>query len=84
MELASSCEVGHHPMDSTKTIFTKARSSRGISAKACMAKTLTWELDSAKGVLAHDASISEVSLPQVMWGAQENHQINENHKKRLE
>ena len=49
-----------------------------------MAKTMTWELDSAKGVLVHDASISAVSLPQVIWEAQENHQINENYKKRLE
>ena len=77
MELASSCKVGHHPMDSTRTSFTKAKSSRGISAKACTAKTMTWELDSAKGVLAHDASISEVSLPQVMWETQDNHQVNE-------
>ena len=45
---------------------------------------MMWKLDSAKGVLAHDASIREVSLPQVIWETQENHQINENHKKRLE
>ena len=82
-------------MDSTSQSFTKAKiseersvakagSSRGISARACAAKTMTWELDSAKGVLVHDASISNISLPQVMWEAQDNHQINENHKKMLE
>jgi hypothetical protein len=42
---------------------------------------MTWELNSAKGVLAHDASIGEVSLPQVMWETQDNHQVNENIKK---
>jgi hypothetical protein len=46
-----------------------------------VAKTMTWELNSAKGVLAHDASIGEVSLPQVMWETQDNHQVNENIKK---
>ena len=71
-------------MDSTRPSFTTVRSSRGISARACTAKTMTWELDLAKGVLAHDASIGEVSLPQVMWETQRNHQINENHRKRLE
>ena len=71
-------------MDSTSQSFTQAKGSRGISARACTAKTMKWELDSAKGVLAHDASISEVSLPQVMWETQENHEINENYKKRLE
>ena len=71
-------------MDSTRPSVTTSRSSRGISARACAAKTMMWELDSAKGALAHDASISEVSLPQVMWETQENHQINENYKKMLE
>ena len=49
-----------------------------------MAKTMTWRLDATKGVLAHDASISEVLLPQVMWETQENYQVNENLEKRLE
>ena len=49
--------------------------------RACVAKTMTWTFDSAKGVLAHDVSISEVLLPQVMWKIQENHQVNENHKR---
>ena len=46
-------------MDSTSRSFAKARSSqekslaktkssRGISAKACSAKTVTWELESAR------------------------------------
>jgi hypothetical protein len=83
LELASSCEVGHYPMDSTRPSSTTARSSRGISARACVAKTMTWELNSAKGVLAHDASINKVSLTQEMWKTQEDHQINENHKKML-
>jgi hypothetical protein len=42
-----------------------------------VAKAMTWELNSAKGVLVHDASIDEVSLPQVMWETQDNHQVNE-------
>ena len=50
--------------------------------RACVAKTMTWTLDLAKGVLAHDANISKVLLPQVMWETQENHQVNENHKKK--
>ena len=83
VELESSCEVGHYPMDSTKPRFTTVRGSRGMSARACMAKTMTWKLDSAKGALAHDASISEASLPQVTWETQEGHQINENQSKML-
>ena len=70
-------------MDSTRPSVTTVRSSRGTSARACTAKIMMGELDSAKGVPAHDARISEVSFPQVMWETQENHQINENHKKRL-
>ena len=46
-----------------------------------MAKTMTWELESAKGVIIQDASIIEVSLPQSNVGGQENYQINEYHKK---
>ena len=71
-------------MDSTRPSSSTVRISRGMSARVCMAKTMTWRLDSAKGVLAYDASISEVLLPQVMWETPENHQVNENHKKRLE
>ena len=56
-------------MDSTSRSFTQAKSSRGISAKACAAKTMTWELESAKGVIVHDASSIEISLPQAMWEA---------------
>jgi hypothetical protein len=60
-------------MDSTSQSFAKARSSeekswaktkssRGISARACVAKTMTWELESAKAVTVHDASSIEASL----------------------
>ena len=45
---------------------------------------MTWEFESAKGVIVHDASIFEVSLPQSNVGGQENYQINENHKKMME
>ena len=71
-------------MGSTRPSGSTAKNSRGISARACTAKTMTWELDLAKGVLAHDVSIGEVSLPQVMWETKEDHQLNENHRKRLE
>ena len=43
--------------------FAKAKNSRGMSAKACSAKAMTWEFESAKVLTTHDASISEVSLP---------------------
>ena len=58
-------------MDLTSQTFTQAKGSRGILAKACVAKTMTWELESAKGVIVHDASISKVPLTQEMWKAQE-------------
>ena len=48
--------------------------------RACVAKTMTWMLDLAKGVLAHDTSITKASLPQVMWGTQKDHQTSKNHK----
>ena len=41
----------------------KAKNSRGISAKACSAKAMTWELELTKVLPKHEASISEVSLP---------------------
>ena len=58
-------------MDSTNQGITHGKSSRGISAKACAVKTMTWELKAVKGVIVHDASISKVSLTQEMWKAQE-------------
>ena len=76
-------EVGHQPMESTKPSVTTSTNSRGISARACVAKTMTWELASAKGATAHEASSIEVSVPQVMGETQENYHINENHKKML-
>jgi hypothetical protein len=51
-------------MDSTSESFAKTKSSRGISARACVAKTMTWELESAKGVTIHDTSGIEASLSQ--------------------
>ena len=71
-------------MDSTRPSSSTIRVSRGMSVRACMAKTMTWTFDSAKGVLTHDASISEVSFPQAMGETQENHLVTENHKKGLE
>ena len=61
-------------MDSTSHSPSKGKSSdeiklakviysRGISAKACTAKAMTWELKSAKVLPKYEASISEVSLP---------------------
>ena len=84
VELGSSRELVHHHMDSTKPRLTTAKISRGMSARACVARTMMWKLDSAKGVLAHDASISKASLPQVTWKIQEDHQTSENHKRMLE
>ena len=43
--------------------LAKAKNSRGISAKACSAKAMTWELESANALPKHEASISEASLP---------------------
>ena len=37
--------------------------------RACAAKTMTWELELAKGVIIHDASSVEASSPQAMWEA---------------
>jgi hypothetical protein len=49
--------------------WTKTKSSRGILARACVAKTMTWELESAKGVTVHNASSIETSLSQAMCEA---------------
>jgi hypothetical protein len=46
--------------------WAKTKSSRGISARACVAKTMTWEFESAKGVTIHDTSSIEASLFQAM------------------
>jgi hypothetical protein len=71
-------------MESARPSSSTVRISGGISARACVAKTMAWTLESAKGVLAHKASISKASLPQVSMETQENHQNNENRKKRLD
>ena len=47
--------------------LAKAKGSKGISARACVAKTMTWELESAKGVTIHYVSIVEASSPQTTW-----------------
>ena len=47
--------------------LAKAKYSRGISARACVTKTMTWELASAKGVPAYDASSIEASLSHTNW-----------------
>ena len=72
----------HYFMVSTRKSFAKARSmegkslakvknSREISAKACSAKAVTWELESAKVLHKHGASVGKVSLTQEMQKAQE-------------
>ena len=43
--------------------LAKAKNSRGISAKACSAKAMTWKLETANALPKHEASISEASLP---------------------
>ena len=48
---------------SEEKTLAKAKNSRGMSAKACFAKAITWELEPAKVLSRHEASISEVSLP---------------------
>ena len=47
---------------SEERILAKAKNSRGMSARACSAKAMTWELESAKVPLKQEASISEVPL----------------------
>ena len=83
-EWTSISKVGHQPMESTKPSVTTSRNSRGMLLRACVAKTMMWTLDSTKGVLASDASISKASSPQVTGGTQEDHQTSEDHKERLE
>ena len=79
-KLVSSCGIGHHFMGSANQSIAKARrsegkslakakGSRGIPARACVAKTMTWELEAAKGVTVPDASGIEASSPQAMWEA---------------
>ena len=64
--------------------FTHVKGSRGMSARAYTTKTMTWELTSAKGVIANDASVGKETLTQVMEGIQENYPLNEKQKKVLE
>ena len=41
--------------------LAKAKTSRGMSVKACVAKAMTWELESAKALPIHDGIMSEAS-----------------------
>ena len=43
--------------------LAKAKNSRGMSAKACVAKAMTWKLEMANALSNYEASISETSLP---------------------
>ena len=43
--------------------FVKIKTSRGISAKACVAKAKDWKLESIQGPPKHEANTSETSLP---------------------
>ena len=52
--------------------LAKAKNSRGISARACVAKTMTWDLESAKGVTSYDASSIEASLSHANWEDEKN------------
>ena len=49
----------------------KTKSSRGISARACVARAMTWELESAKNATVHDASGIETSLSQATCEAKQ-------------
>ena len=46
-----------------KKSLAKAKISKGISTRACLAKAITWELESAKALPKCEGSISEASLP---------------------
>ena len=46
---------------SEEEILSKTKSLRGISARACVAKTMTWELEKAKGTTVHNVSGIEAS-----------------------
>ena len=43
--------------------LAKAKNSRGMSAKACAAKAMTWKLEMVNVVPNYEASISVASLP---------------------
>jgi hypothetical protein len=49
----------------------KTKRSRGISARACVARAMNWKLELAKDVTVHDASGNEASLPQAMCEAKQ-------------
>ena len=42
--------------------LAKAKNSRGLSAKACAAKAVTWEIESARALPIHDVTKSKASL----------------------
>ena len=43
--------------------LAKAKISRGLSAKACVAKAMTWTLEMANALPSHEASISKAPWP---------------------
>ena len=47
--------------DTEEKSLVKAKTSRGISAKACVAKAMTWKLEKANALPSHEASISKAS-----------------------
>ena len=50
-------------MSSKGKSLVKANNSRGMSAKACSAKAMTWKLETANVLPRHEASSSDASLP---------------------
>ena len=43
--------------------LAKAKVSRGISTKTCVAKAMTWTLEKANALPSQEASISKTSWP---------------------
>ena len=41
--------------------LVKVKTSRGVSARACVAKAMTWTLEKANAIPSHKASISKAS-----------------------
>ena len=68
----SNCGVDHCFVDSTSKGLDKAegpvenslataKTSRGMFVKACVAKAMTWELESVKALPTHDSTTNEAS-----------------------
>ena len=41
--------------------LAKAKTSRGMSLRACVAKSMTWKLESVKALPTHDSTTNEAS-----------------------